>query len=552
MTLESFKAAVNESIIDFPDISEEEIEDKNGRDALSKSIAMLQLLWFVLQIAARSRQKLAITELEMTTAALAILNIGMYIAWWKKPTDISCPTIIYSKDHRSGSDSCNFGENVKVNIVAYYWTVSVNILAHALEAIMTFMKSIFTAIGNFFAAAIRSIPSYFTDVIHKLKEKKTTTSNWHYYRSIMASIPKFMVGGAEWILFVFLHIFQVLIYYPLVAILSKGTPNASPSHDIKEPGASGTNGTETTPPQHNDIIADLSGIATIQLLSNGTPNASLNHDFGETVTSGDNGSNTTTSPQHNKIVVDLSGVVTMRLLSNGTPNTSFNDVFEGPGASKTNGTNESTSPQHNKIVADLSGVATIRLLSNGTSNHPPTRDLREPGTSGTDVTKKATTSQHYKNVAVLSGVSTIRLLFKKDTPNIRLSMQMIFASEDVDSVPFFYVSAFSGMLFGMIHCLAWDFDTPSRAERLLWRVSSLSVVGLCFFMLIVGLIYDLERFKIPHFHDSTKIVTCVRVVSSFIYVSSRLLLLTLSFLSLRALPDSALDTVQWSLFIPHI
>lgn len=409
LTLESFKTAVNKEIIDFPDISEEEIEDKNGRDALSKSIAMLQLLWFVLQIAARSRQKLAITELELTTAALAILNIGMYIAWWKKPTDISCPTIIYSKDHKSSSESYTFGENVKVNIVAYYWTVSVNIVAHALEAIITFMKSIFNAIGNFFAAAIRSIPSYFTNVIHKLKEKKTTTSNWHYYRFIMASIPKFMVNGAEWILFVFLHVFQVLIYYPLVAILSSGTPNATPSHN-----------------------------------------------------------------------------------------------------------------------------------------------LEKPGPSGSDVTKEATTSQHYKNVAVLSEVSTIRLLFKKDTRNIRLSMEMIFASEDVDSVPFFYVSAFSGMLFGMIHCLAWDFDTPSHIERLLWRVSSLGVVGLCFFMLIVGLIYNLGRFKFLHFHDPTKIVFCVRVVSSFIYVSSRLLLLTLSFLSLRALPDSALDTVQWSLFIPHI
>lgn len=505
LTLDSFKTAVNKEIIDFPDISEEEIEDKNGRDALSKSIAMLQLLWFVLQIAARSRQKLAITELEMTTAALAILNIGMYIAWWKKPTDISCPTIIYSKDHKSGSDNYFFGENEKVNIVAYYWTVLVKFVTHALEEMTASMKSILGTIANFFTTAIHSIPSYFTNVIRNLKDKKTTSSNWHYYRSIMASIPTFMAGGAEWISFVFLHIFQVLIYYPLVAILSKGTPDASSSHDLEEPGASGTTGTnETTPPQHNDIIADLSGVATIQLLSNGTPNASLSHDFGEPGTSGNNGYNTTTTPQHNK------------------------------------------------IVADLSGVATIRLLSNGTPNHPPSCDLREPGTGGTDVTKKATTSQHYKNVAVLSGVSTIRLLFKKDTRNIRLSMEMIFASEDVDSVPFFYVSAFSGMLFGMIHCLAWDFDTPSHIERLLWRVSSLGVVGLCFFMLIVGLIYNLGRFKFLHFHDPTKIVFCVRVVSSFIYVSSRLLLLTLSFLSLRALPDSALDTVQWSLFIPHI
>lgn len=395
---------MNKNIIIFPDISKEEIEDKNGRDALSKTIATLQLIWFVLQIAARSRQHLAITELELTTAALAILNIGMYVSWWKKPTDISCPTIIQFKAPPIfNSDNWTFGDNEKDSIATYYWSELVDSVVHALETMTTALRSTGETVTSYLAAVMRSIPSYFSNIIGNLKAKKAPNgSNWRYYGSILTSIPKFMFAGASWISWIFIHIFQVLVYYPLVAILAIKTSR--------------------------------------------TGNAA---------------------------------------------------------AQKSDGSYE-------------------------------------------------TTNLHYKNVADLSGISTTRFLFQKDSLNIRLSMDVVFATEIVDSAPFFCVSAFSGMVFGMIHCLAWDFDSPSQIERLLWRVSSLGLVGLCFFMLLVGLIYSLKCFTFLRIHDYYFIGFGVRVASSFFYVCSRLLLLSLSFSSLRALPDSALDTVQWSLFIPHI
>lgn len=464
LTLDSFKGALNRGIIDFPDISEEEIEDKNGRDALSKTIAMLQLLWFVLQIAARSRQNLAITELELSTAALAILNIGMYISWWKKPTDVSCPTIIRSRVRNKPSrepENRNFGANIKVNVMTYYWLQLAKILEQAFDAILRFFRITLKTMVTYVYEAICSLPERFANVLQNFRKRwergtragstakrrqmrthvgtgfsrtgtgdprigqhpivhddtglsRTGTGDatirqkseahdsagWlNYAAAVIYAVIGFVTVSVKWIAWVLLHIFQVLIYYPILAI-------SSPSSDD-----------EDTEAPSSDTALEATGI-------------------------------------------------------------------------------------------------------------------------------------HYTNIASLSKTTTIRLLFEQESRKIRLSMKMIFVTEAEESAPFFCVSAFSGMLFGMIHCLAWNFNSPSQSERILWRVPSLGVVGLCFFMLVGGIIYTLTGVSPKNIGKKT--IFTFRVLSSFLYISSRLSLLTLSFLSLRALPDSALDTVQWSLFIPHI
>lgn len=66
-------------------------------DALSKGFALLQLAWFIIQIITRAAQGLAVSELELTTAALAGLNSAMYIFWWSKPRDVRFPVVIRTK-----------------------------------------------------------------------------------------------------------------------------------------------------------------------------------------------------------------------------------------------------------------------------------------------------------------------------------------------------------------------------------------------------------------------------------------------------------------------
>ena len=80
--------------VKFPAISEDEIKDKSKADFLTKSIAVLQTLWFVVQCIARLAQKLALTEVELVTMAFVVLNVALYWAWRDKPLDVQCPVVL--------------------------------------------------------------------------------------------------------------------------------------------------------------------------------------------------------------------------------------------------------------------------------------------------------------------------------------------------------------------------------------------------------------------------------------------------------------------------
>ncbi|KAK0440184.1 uncharacterized protein EV420DRAFT_1582048 [Desarmillaria tabescens] len=70
-------------------ISAETIEDKSKGDALSKTISILQISWFIVQCIARGVQGLPITLLEMAALAFACLSIMTYCLWWHKPLNVS-------------------------------------------------------------------------------------------------------------------------------------------------------------------------------------------------------------------------------------------------------------------------------------------------------------------------------------------------------------------------------------------------------------------------------------------------------------------------------
>ena len=94
LTLEYFKAHRD---IEIPKITAADIEDRSKGDALSKIIAILQTTWFILQCIARGQQRLALTELELVTLALASLNAVTFAIWWHKPLGVQEPVKIYLK-----------------------------------------------------------------------------------------------------------------------------------------------------------------------------------------------------------------------------------------------------------------------------------------------------------------------------------------------------------------------------------------------------------------------------------------------------------------------
>lgn len=76
------------SRIDFPSITKEEIKDRSKGDLVSKTIALFQTTWFAIQCIARAKEHLVVTELELATAAFAVLNILTYVFWWEKPLNV--------------------------------------------------------------------------------------------------------------------------------------------------------------------------------------------------------------------------------------------------------------------------------------------------------------------------------------------------------------------------------------------------------------------------------------------------------------------------------
>lgn len=79
----------------FKLIEEEDILDKSKGSILSKGFMVLQTGWFILQCIGRGVQCLPVTELEITTLALAVLNFVIYMLWWNKPLCVAHPIHIH-------------------------------------------------------------------------------------------------------------------------------------------------------------------------------------------------------------------------------------------------------------------------------------------------------------------------------------------------------------------------------------------------------------------------------------------------------------------------
>lgn len=107
-------------------------------------------------------------------------------------------------------------------------------------------------------------------------------------------------------------------------------------------------------------------------------------------------------------------------------------------------------------------------------------------------------------------------------------------------------------IFGAIHVASWNILLLSHAEQWLWRGSALyCCTAGTIFVLVPALIAICEYLSLIR-EDTFIIATYAVVVISSIYVIVRLYMITEVFLSLRALPRSAYEEVQWSSFIPHI
>ncbi|PYI01415.1 hypothetical protein BO78DRAFT_401318 [Aspergillus sclerotiicarbonarius CBS 121057] len=75
--------------IDPPRITEDDINDRNKSDAVSRVIAVCQALWLLINCAIRVAQGLALTTLELTTISFVIVFLVTSFCWRFKPSDIT-------------------------------------------------------------------------------------------------------------------------------------------------------------------------------------------------------------------------------------------------------------------------------------------------------------------------------------------------------------------------------------------------------------------------------------------------------------------------------
>ena len=111
-----------------------------------------------------------------------------------------------------------------------------------------------------------------------------------------------------------------------------------------------------------------------------------------------------------------------------------------------------------------------------------------------------------------------------------------------------------GVCFGAIHCIAWHFSFPTHEELSIWRISSVAMTVVPFYipltLLLAKWLEDMD------FDTASVIIGGIGILSIFpagiFYIVARVFTLALAFTSLRDLPHGAFDTVHWTTFIPHV
>ncbi|KAL8904351.1 MAG: hypothetical protein Q9207_003330 [Kuettlingeria erythrocarpa] len=86
---------VSRGHIKEPEFDSRLIQDKNKVEPLLRAITLCQILYFMVSVAGRWAQRLAVTTAELTTVSYIICSIPTSLAWWYKPADCRLPEIIH-------------------------------------------------------------------------------------------------------------------------------------------------------------------------------------------------------------------------------------------------------------------------------------------------------------------------------------------------------------------------------------------------------------------------------------------------------------------------
>jgi len=85
---------LQEGKIAMPTLEDEDIDDRSKANWFTKSISLIQVSWFILQLLARAIEQKPITTLELYTLGIVTCAILIYGSNWHKPFDVQRPVVL--------------------------------------------------------------------------------------------------------------------------------------------------------------------------------------------------------------------------------------------------------------------------------------------------------------------------------------------------------------------------------------------------------------------------------------------------------------------------
>ncbi|KAI5810408.1 hypothetical protein BZA77DRAFT_254877 [Pyronema omphalodes] len=116
--------------------------------------------------------------------------------------------------------------------------------------------------------------------------------------------------------------------------------------------------------------------------------------------------------------------------------------------------------------------------------------------------------------------------------------------------------------YGGVHLAAWNFEFPTNAEKLIWRIAcivAMAGTAVSWYIRYLFIVYTREWFKdhdglMIMFRTSSsrrKIAIILTAIVAFFFVLARAVITVMSFTSLRKVPAGVYATVQWNDLVPH-
>ena len=221
---------------------------------------------------------------------------------------------------------------------------------------------------------------------------------------------------------------------------------------------------------------------------------------------------------------------------------------------------QSDSPEHRKSNASQEGNSSSVHSRLGNGQSAPITKFSESNLVGTTPT---TYDMSQRRAAKLDAITEKRGS-DQVTPSREATQQILPFKKVNAGLPNIYVPPWTAEIapailfilfacgFGALHCLAWNSPFPTFKERLAWHICCAATTAIPALMTLCFALMAALGVEIDHDEDTVgKLWVSFVALLVVSYIIGRITLIVLAFMTLRALPADAFQTVDWNQYIPH-